>query len=127
MALGEAARRSVCPSGAERATPLGSDIGAGARPVLDDELLAKPLRQRLTQEACDDVGCAAGGEADDDAHRARRIGLRPSDMRHGRERGSACGLMKKLSTVGKFHDVLRHAAQWALGSLRLHLDLVHTV
>ena len=38
----------------------------------------------------------AGGKADDDAHRPRRIGLRPRDARHGRQRGSARGQMQKL-------------------------------
>ena len=41
---------------------LGGDIAAGARPVLDDELLAEPLRQPLTDQARDDVGRAAGGK-----------------------------------------------------------------
>ena len=41
--------------------------------------------------------------ANDDAHRPRRIGLRPSEARDGRERGSARGQMQKLSSVGKFH------------------------
>ena len=45
---------------------------------------------------------AAGGKANDDAHRPRRIGLRPRDPRHGRQRGSARGQMQKLS-AGKFH------------------------
>ncbi len=58
---------------------LGGDIAAGARPVFDDELLAEPLRQPLADQARDDVGRAAGGKADDDAHRPRRIGLRPCD------------------------------------------------
>ena len=35
---------------------LGADIAAGARPVLDDEWLAEPLRQPLTHQARDDVG-----------------------------------------------------------------------
>ena len=43
-----------------------------------------------------------GGKADDDAHRPRRIGLRPRDARHGRQRGSARCQMQKLS-AGKFH------------------------
>ena len=42
---------------------LGADIAAGARPVLDDELLAEPLRQPLTDQARDDVGRAAGGQS----------------------------------------------------------------
>ena len=55
---------------------LGPDIAAGARPIFDDELLAEPLRQPLAHQARDDVGRAAGGIADDDVHRPRRIGLR---------------------------------------------------
>src|SRR5262249_42363161 len=39
---------------------------------------------------------------DNDAHRPRRIGLRASDTRHGRQRGSPCCEMQK-STAGKFH------------------------
>ena len=35
--------------------------------------------------------------ADDHAHRPRRIGLRPRDARDGRQRGSARGQMQKLS------------------------------
>src|SRR5262249_55975508 len=35
--------------------------------------------------------------------RPRRIGLRPSEVRHGRQRGSACGQMQKFPSVGKFH------------------------
>ena len=42
---------------------LGADIAAGARPVLDDELLAEPLRQPLPHQPRDDVGRAAGAES----------------------------------------------------------------
>ena len=45
-----------------------------------------------------------GGKPTIDAHRPRRIGLRPCDARHGRQRGSARGQMQKLS-AGKFHGV----------------------
>ena len=38
-------------------------------PILDDELLTEPFRQILTDQARDDVGRAAGGKADDNAHR----------------------------------------------------------
>src|SRR5262249_59742832 len=34
---------------------LSGEIGCGARPVLNDKLLAKSLRQPLAHEACDDV------------------------------------------------------------------------
>src|SRR5262245_40520953 len=54
---------------------FGAKIAACARPVLDDERLAKALRQPLTHHAGDNVGAAAGRPADDDAHRPRRISL----------------------------------------------------
>ena len=82
---------------------FGGDIGACARPVLDDEWLTEPFRQPLTHEAREDVECAARGHPNDDPHRPRRIGLRPRDPRYGRQRGSADCQMQKLSTVGKFH------------------------
>jgi hypothetical protein len=82
---------------------LSSEIGCGARPVLNDKLLAKSLRQPLTHEACDDVGRAtAGRESDDDAHRPRRIGLRPRYPRHSRQSGSPYCEMQKFP-AGKFH------------------------
>ena len=84
---------------------LGGDIAAGARPVLDDEWLAEPLRQPLTHQAREDVVRAAGGKADDDAHRPRRIGLRPREARYGRKHGSARCQMQKLA-ARKFHGVL---------------------
>ena len=42
---------------------LGADVAAGARPVLDDEGLAEPLRQPLTHQARHDVGRAARAQA----------------------------------------------------------------
>jgi hypothetical protein len=85
---------------------LGADVAAAARPVLDDERLAKSLRELLTDQSCHDVECAAGCEADDQAHRPRRVAFRPSDPGHGRQRGSARGQIQKLSSVGEFHGVL---------------------
>jgi hypothetical protein len=57
----------------------------------------------LTYQARRDVRTASGREANNDAHRPRWIGLRPSNMRHGRQRGRAGGQMQKLSAVGKSH------------------------
>jgi len=54
---------------------LGGDVGAGARPVLDDELLAQSLRQRLCHQAGHDVSAAARRKSNDDPHRFCRIGL----------------------------------------------------
>jgi len=78
-------------------------ISACARPVIDDELLAEPLRQPLADQAGRDVGHAARRKANNDAHGPRRIGLRPRDPRHRRQRGSARGQMQKFPTVRKFH------------------------
>jgi hypothetical protein len=49
---------------------LGCDIAGGPGPVLDDELLAEPLRQRSS----DQTGCYVGGAA----------GAKPAMMRTGR-------------------------------------------
>src|SRR6185312_13261500 len=67
---------------------LSADSAASPGAVVDDEWLAEPLLQPLSHRACEDVARAAGGKSDDDAHRPRWIGLRPSNMRHGGQRGS---------------------------------------
>src|SRR5262249_56263277 len=75
---------------------LSRDIAAGARPVLDDELLTKPFGEPLTYDARDDVDRLTSGKSDPHAHRSRGIGLCPSHARHGRQRRSARGKMQKL-------------------------------
>src|SRR2546428_14104145 len=55
---------------------LGGDIAAGARAVLDDELLTEPLGQRLSHNARDDIDRLSGGKTDHHAHRARGINFR---------------------------------------------------
>src|SRR5262249_16524936 len=52
---------------------LGGDVARSARSVLNDEWLAKALRQPLTDQAREDVGRAAGRNADNDAHRPRQV------------------------------------------------------
>jgi hypothetical protein len=52
---------------------FGGDVGGGARAILDHEILAEPLRQRLRDQARGDVGRTGGGNADDDVHRPCRI------------------------------------------------------
>src|SRR5215472_2623052 len=47
-------------------------------------------------------GELAGSNGDDQTHRPRRVGLRPSGALHGRQRGSARGQMQKI-TARKFH------------------------
>src|SRR5215510_4483051 len=58
---------------------LGGDIAASTRPVLDDEWLAKAFRQPLAHQTCDDVESTSCGGTDDQTHRPRGIGLRPSE------------------------------------------------
>src|SRR5262249_2143234 len=67
-----------------------SQKGVGPRPILNDELLAQSFRQPLSDQARDDIGGAAGRKADDDAHRSRRIILRPCSERDHREGSSIC-------------------------------------
>src|SRR5262249_4819643 len=81
---------------------LGGDLPLRARSILDDEWLAETLRQPLTNQAREDVGWTAGRKADHDPHRPRRVGLRPRDTRHRRQRGGARGQTEKISP-GKFH------------------------
>src|SRR6516164_2776127 len=74
-----------------------------AGPVIDDDLLAKSLRQEWTNGARDDVGRNAGSIADDDPHRSRRIGLRVCDLAYTRERNGT-GETQELS-AGKCHGM----------------------
>jgi hypothetical protein len=82
---------------------FGADIVAAPWAVFDHELLAQPLREPRRDEPRENVWRASGARGGDDAHRPRRIGLRPRDPRHDRQGGSTCGQMQKLPTVGKFH------------------------
>ena len=85
---------------------LGADIAAGARPVLDDELLAQALRQRLRHQARDDVGGVAGRKADDHVHRPGRIGLRFGNAWEGRQNaGNRCQVQQ--SSAAEQHGVAR--------------------
>src|SRR5262249_4261866 len=99
---------------------LGGDIAASTRPVLDDDWPAEPFRQPLAHQTCDDVESASCGGTDDQTHRPRRIGLRPRETPHGRQRGSARDQMQKIS-AGKFHLNLpsHHSiTSWCAGEQR---------
>src|SRR5262249_14214161 len=87
---------------------LGGDSAGGARSVLDYKLLAQPVRQPLSHQACRDVSGSARRKADDNADRSRRIRLRRGETRHGRQRGSARDQMQKIS-AGKFHSITSSA------------------
>jgi hypothetical protein len=80
---------------------LGGDIAASPWPVIDDELLAEPLRQPLSHQACWNVGRTTCSTRNDQANRPPRIGLRLCDPRYGREGGSPRYQMQK-SAAQKF-------------------------
>ena len=65
---------------------LGGGVTTRARPVVDDELMAEPLRKPFAYQTGEDVGCAASAKANDQAHRPRRVDLRLCDSRVGRDR-----------------------------------------
>ena len=89
---------------------LGADIAAGAGLIFDDEGLAEPLGEELAHQPHDDVLRAAGGKADDQVHRPRRIIERPgANRKSGRSDGGGAGKLQKLAAA-KSHGVspLRH-------------------
>ena len=51
------------------------DVATCTRPIFNEELLAHPLRKRITNQPCCRVREATGQKARDDAYRPRRIGL----------------------------------------------------
>jgi len=73
---------------------LGADIGAAAALVLDDDLVARGLRQSGREDASDGVGPSAGDEGNDDPHhplwpilrRLRCGALRPTCDRPAHQR-----------------------------------------
>src|SRR5262245_22249868 len=84
---------------------LHADIAARARSIVDNELLAQPLRELLSNQTRYCVGRTARRVADDVAARPRRIGWRPCDPRDDRERRSARGESENFP-AGKFHSAL---------------------
>jgi hypothetical protein len=91
---------------AARSVPTTARAGA----VVHDHLLAETLAQRRRDGARNNVIAAGGRKRNNDAHRPRRIGLRPCNKRQNRQRGSARGQIQK-SSAWKFHDVLPDHAQ----------------
>ena len=84
---------------------FGRDVAAGARAILDDELLAELVGQGLHDEARQDVDRLPGGKADDEAHRLRWIGLRRSQARNGWKRQQS-GRQVLEPSARKFQRVL---------------------
>jgi hypothetical protein len=85
---------------------LGRDRAVRARPVLDDDGLAKQSPQTLGQEARDEIGSAAGGEGHHEPDRATRILLRLRALRsRSHERNGQC------AEPAAADDVPDHAAE----------------
>src|SRR6516164_5819951 len=105
-AVVETARSSVAVWG-RLCHDFGADVAGRTRPAIDEELLAEPLRQPLTDKPRDDVGCTTGREANDDVHWTRRIAERICNASQGRKgRSSGCQVQK--FTTGQLHgDVPR--------------------
>src|SRR5205807_10342889 len=95
---------------------IGGDVAAGAAAVLDDELLAEPLGERLREHARGDVARGAGTEADDDAHRPRRVALRLGEP-NGENGSAGCELEK--STAWEQHGLATPAKQSGSAQYRL--------
>jgi hypothetical protein len=55
---------------------LAADVAGGPAAVVDDDLLAEPLRQPLSDQARREVDRAARRERRDQLDRAGRVGLR---------------------------------------------------
>ena len=79
-----------------------ADAAACTGHIFDDHGLTEQCPHMLGQYACERVRGTARGEGHDNCDRSHRIGLRPRNVRDGRQRGSACGQMQKIS-AGKFH------------------------
>src|SRR5215472_2887202 len=87
---------------------LGADEGierdkaVAARTILHHYRLAPARGQTLGKQTGCGIAGAASAKRQDEAHRPRRIGLRPCDVRQGRQRGSARGQIQEIA-AGKFH------------------------
>ena len=88
---------------------FGADIAGAAGTIIDDELLAEMLRQRIRQKPRGDVGSDAGGIRHDDADRPRRVIRRAGDARQCGERRRDCGKVQKPA-AGNYHDASRTRA-----------------
>src|SRR5262245_58512894 len=82
--------------------PAGAKTAGSAANIFNDDGLTERRPHMLGQRACTQIQRTACGEWHHDRNWFRGIGLRPSNMRHRRERGSARGQMQKTS-AGKFH------------------------
>src|SRR6185295_6628658 len=77
-------------------------ISAGARLVLNVEMLTETAREISRDNPCKDIGWATGRKRYDHAHGPRRIGLRLCASGNKRHNRAACGQKQKLPSL-KIH------------------------
>src|SRR5262249_39261274 len=70
---------------------LGSNIARRTRPIVHDKLLAEPFRQRLSNQAPDNVGRGSTRKADNEANRSRWIVIPSYGARNDKHSARACG------------------------------------
>jgi hypothetical protein len=88
---------------------FGRDLVVGARPVLDDRLLAEALREALRELAPERIGDAAGRGRHHDGDGPRRKGLRVRERRKAREREQRSEPFRHCSLPDQRHFFLASA------------------
>src|SRR5262249_27561500 len=82
--------------------PTDANASIRARHILDDNRLTERRSKTFANHAPEQIREPATRQRHDNRNWPGRIGLRPSNTRRGRERGSARCEMEKIS-AGKFH------------------------
>src|SRR5262249_43615925 len=84
-----------------------ADAAIRASYVFDDDGLTERRPHPLTHDTPYRIRSSAGSERYNHRDWSRRLGVRPSEVRHARQRGGARCQMEKIS-AGKFHLILPH-------------------
>jgi hypothetical protein len=109
--------RVTVRSGARR--DIGADRAAGARAIIDDELLAELLEQTRRQQARDDIGAVAGRERYDHAHRP----LGPfSALSMGSRQGS--NESQDQQSAASSHRCRYHLVRWFTANGSFHVMIL---
>src|SRR5262245_50438935 len=100
---------------------FGGNIGGSSRPVLNDERVAEPFRQPLTEESPVNIAPATSGESNYDAYRSGWISLCLRHAERGRESGRAGNQLQEMATR-KLHCALSEShIALVLNALRVDL------
>src|SRR5262245_54423326 len=100
---------------------FGGNIGGSPWPVLNDERVAEPFRQPLTEESPVNIAPATSGESNYDAYRSGWISLCLRHAERGRESGRAGNQLQEMATR-KLHCALSEShIALVLNALRVDL------